>query len=98
MRKLVAATVAATLIASSALAATDSGPLAAGKTAGVKQAQASDDNTVWYIVGLGVVAAGIAIIASGNSNGALAVGTTTTTTTTPTTAATTTTKAATTST
>jgi hypothetical protein len=93
MRKLVAATVA---IASSALAATDSGPLAAGKTAGVRQAQASDDNTVWYIVGLGVVAAGIAIIASGNSNGSLVSGTVSTTTSTS--AATTTTKAATTST
>jgi hypothetical protein len=96
MRNFVAATVAATLIASSALAATDSGPLAAGKPTGVKQAQDFNDNTVWYIVGFGVVAAGIAIVASGNSNGALAAGTTTTTTTTS--SATTTTKAATTST
>ena len=96
MRNFVAAIAAATLIASSALAATDSGPLAAGKPAGVKHAQDANDNTVWYIVGFGVVAAGIAIVASGNSNGALATGSLTTTTTT--TSSATTTKAATTST
>lgn len=89
MRNFVAALMAASLVASSALAASDTGPLAAGKPAGVKQAQ-NDDNTVWYIVGLGVVAAGIAIVASGNSNGPLASGSLTTTTTTTTKASTTT--------
>jgi hypothetical protein len=95
MRNFVAATVAATMIASSAFAATDTGPLAVGKPAGVKQAQDKDDNTVWYVVGLGFVAAGIALVASGDSNGSLAPGTVTTTTSS---ATTTTTKAATTST
>jgi hypothetical protein len=78
MRKFVAATVAATLIASSALAATDTGPLPAGKPAGVRQAQ-DDDNTVWWVVGIGVVAAGIALVASGDSNNSLTSGTVTTT-------------------
>jgi len=89
MRGFVAATMAATLMVSSAFAATDAVPLAPGKSAGIKQAQAADDNTIWYIVGLGVVAAGIAIVASGNSNGALVSGTTSTTSTTATKASTT---------
>ena len=88
MRNVVAATLAATLFVTSALAATDLGPLPAGKPAGVKQAQdAMVDSTLWWIVGLGVIAAGIGVIASGNSNGALVAGTTTTTTTTTTAAA-----------
>jgi beta-lactamase regulating signal transducer with metallopeptidase domain len=91
MRSFVAATLAAVLTVSSALAAADSTPLAAGKPAGIKQAQDANDNTIWYIVGLGVVAAGIAIVASGNSNGALASGTTSTTSTTSTTKTSTTT-------
>ena len=90
MRNLVAAVMAASLVASSALAAPATGPLAAGKPAGVKQAQDMNDSTVWYIVGLGVVAAGVAIVASGNSNGPLASGSLTTTTTTSTKASTTT--------
>ena len=59
MRTFVAATVAATLIATSALAAVNVSPLPSGKPAGVKKAQ-DTDNTVWWVVGLGVVAAGVA--------------------------------------
>ena len=84
MRNFVAATLAVTMIASSAIAATDTGPLPAGKPAGVRQAQ-DNDNTVWWVVGLGFVAAGIALVASGSSNNNLAPGTVTTTTTTATT-------------
>jgi hypothetical protein len=65
MRTFVAATVAATLIATSALAAVTS-PLPSGKPAGVKKAQEAD-NTVWWVVGLGAVAAGVGLVASGNS-------------------------------
>ena len=75
MRNFVAATVAATLIATSALAATDGGSLAPGKPAGVKHAQFTGDNTVWWLVGLGVVAAGIALVASGSNNNSLTSGT-----------------------
>jgi hypothetical protein len=93
MRNFVAATMAAIMFASSAIAATDTGLLPAGKPAGVKQAQDKDD-TVWWVVGLGFVAAGIALVASGSSNGNLASGTVTTTST----STTTTTRATTTST
>lgn len=78
MRNFVAATVAASFIASSAIAATDSGPLPAGKPAGVKKAQ--EDETVWWVVGLGFVAAGIGLVASGDSNNNLAPGSVTTST------------------
>jgi len=78
MRNFVAATVAASFIASSAIAATDSGPLPAGKPAGVKKAQ--QDETVWWVVGLGFVAAGIGLVASGDSNNNLTPGSVTTST------------------
>jgi hypothetical protein len=67
MRTFVAATVAATLIATSALAAATVTSLPSGKPAGVKKAQDSDNNTVWWVVGLGAVAAGVGLVASGNS-------------------------------
>ena len=68
MRTIGAILLASNLIASSAFAATDaSAPLTPGKPAGVKQAQAMD-NTLLLVVGLGVVAAGIALVASGNGN------------------------------
>jgi hypothetical protein len=92
MRNFVAATVAASFIASSAIAATDTGPLPVGKPAGVKKAQTEDDNTVWWVVGLGFVAAGIGLVASGDSNSNLAQGTVSTTTTSTSSAATSTTK------
>jgi hypothetical protein len=75
MRNIVAAAVAATLMATSALAATDNSALAPGKPAGVQHAQDMSGNTVWWLVGLGVVAAGIALVASGSNNNALTSGT-----------------------
>jgi hypothetical protein len=78
MRNFVAATLAASLIASTAIAATDSGPLPAGKPAGVKKAQ--EDETVWWVVGLGFVAAGIGLVASGDGNNNLTPGSVTTST------------------
>jgi hypothetical protein len=96
MKNLCAVVAAASLLATSALAQT---PLAPGKPAGLLQAQEKDDNTLLYVAGIGLVAAGIGLLASGSSNNGAASsvattggGTTTTTTTT------TTTKAATTST
>ena len=80
MRTIGAAVLASSLIVSSAFAATNAAaPLAPGKPAGVKKAQAAD-NTMLMVLGLGVVAGGIALVASGNGNGSV---TTTTTGTTP---------------
>lgn len=80
MRTIGAAILASSLIVSSAFAATNAAaPLAPGKPAGVKKAQAAD-NTMLMVLGLGVVAGGIALVASGNGNGSV---TTTTTGTTP---------------
>jgi len=76
MRGLVAATVTATMIATGAFAAANVSPLPAGKPAGVKKAQDAD-NTVWWVVGLGAVAAGVGLVASGNGNGTVAATTTT---------------------
>ena len=64
MRIFGAAILASTLIVSSAFAAA---PLAPGKPAGVKQAQ-SQGNTVMVAVGIGIVAAGAALLATGNSS------------------------------
>lgn len=93
MRTIGSAILAATMIVTSAYAATDTvGPLAPGKPAGVKTAQASSDNTLWWVLGAGVVIGGIALVASGNSSnsvtGALTTTTTTTTSTTRSTAST----------
>jgi len=98
MRVFLAAALAVTLITTGSFAATDIGPLAAGKPAGVKGAQAMDDTTLFWVLGLGVAAAGIAVIASGNSNSSLLAGTTTSTTATTATTSTTKTTAATTAT
>ncbi|MES2256291.1 MAG: hypothetical protein V4559_14780 [Pseudomonadota bacterium] len=85
MRIICAAILASSLIVSSAFAATNvAAPLAPGKPAGVKQAQAAD-NTLLMVLGLGVVAGGIALVASGGGNDNPAAGTATTTTTTTTT-------------
>ena len=62
--------------------------LAPGKPAGVRKAQDTNDNTMIYIIGAGIVAAGIAIAASGDSDSNLTPGSVTTATTTKTTAAT----------
>lgn len=78
MRIIGAAFLASNLIVSSAFAADGAAPLPAGKPAGVKQAQ-EVDNTLLLVLGLGVVAGGIALVASGNGHSS--VGTTTTCTT-----------------
>jgi len=68
MRTIGAVLLASSLIVSSAFAGTDaSAPLTPGKPAGVKQAQMMD-NTLLLVVGLGVVAGGIALIAAGSGN------------------------------
>ena len=66
MRTFIAIALSSTLLASTALAA-DVGVLAAGKPAGVKQAQEMS-NTTWVLIGTGVVAA-IAIGVASGSNG-----------------------------
>ena len=79
MRTIGAALLASSLIASSAFAATDAtAPLTPGKPAGVKQAQ-SMDNTLLLVLGLGVVAGGIALVASSSGNSNVNVVTTATT-------------------
>jgi hypothetical protein len=78
MRTIGAVLLASSMIASSAFAGTDaSAPMAPGKPAGVKQAQ-NMDNTMLLVVGLGVVAAGIALVASGNGKSTVTSVTTTT--------------------
>jgi hypothetical protein len=54
------------LLASTAFAADSAGPLAAGKPAGVKQAQIGQAG--WILIGVGAVAA-IAIAVASSSNG-----------------------------
>jgi hypothetical protein len=66
MRTLIAAALSSVLIVSTAFAA-DVSPLAAGKPAGVKQAQALSQTT-WVLIGIGVVAA-VAIGVASSSNG-----------------------------
>jgi hypothetical protein len=76
MRMFLPSALALTMIASSAFAATDSTrPLAAGKPANFKQAQAADNNILWWVLGAGVIVGGIALVASGSSNGNLTTGT-----------------------
>lgn len=80
MRIIGAAILASSLVVSSSFAATNStAPLTPGKPAGVKQAQ-MEGNTLLLVLGVGVVAGGIALVASGNGNGSV---TTTTTGTNP---------------
>ena len=65
MRVLNYAVLAIALSASSALAGSDSTPLSAGKPAGIRQAQ-STDNTVLYVLGGTLVVVGIvAAVVSG---------------------------------
>jgi hypothetical protein len=79
MRAFLSAVLVSALFATGALA-TD-GALAPGKPAGVKQAQ-EQDNTLLYVAGIGLVAAGIAIAAS-SSNHHNTTTTTSTSTTSP---------------
>jgi len=68
MRLFISAALATALFASSALAGDVSGALAPGKPAGVRDAQLMD-NTVVIGLGVGLIAAGIAVAASsGNSH------------------------------
>jgi hypothetical protein len=68
MRKFCVLLSAAALLSGSAFAAdTGSSALAPGKPAGMRAAQ-DRDNTIVYIVGLGAIAAGVALIASGSSD------------------------------
>jgi hypothetical protein len=67
MRNFYAILTAAALLSGSAMAAGSDTSLAPGKPAGLRTAQ-EDDNTFVYILGLGVVAAGIALVASDNGH------------------------------
>ena len=66
MRTLIAVALSTTLIASAAFAADSSGPLPAGKPAGVKAAELGQ--TGWILIGVGALAAITIGVASG-SNG-----------------------------
>ena len=68
MRLFIAATVAATLIATNLMAAETVTPLTAGKPAGVQKAQDADTNTLWWVVGGAVVVGAIAAAASGGNS------------------------------
>jgi hypothetical protein len=83
MRIIGAAILASSLVVSSSFAATTSSnaPLAPGKPAGVKQAQ-MEGNTLLLVLGVGVVAGGIALVASGGSDHVVPATTTTSTSTT----------------
>ncbi len=67
MRTLIALALATSLVASSAFAADNAGPLAAGKPAGVHQAQVLS-TTAWVLIGVGVLTA-IAVGVASGSNG-----------------------------
>jgi len=68
MRVAISAILAASLSVTSALAeGSGAGPLAPGKPAGVQKAQGGD-NTILYIMGAGVVIAGIILVASGSGH------------------------------
>jgi hypothetical protein len=76
MRTFIVAALAASLAATTALAAA---PLAPGKPAGLKKAQ-DDSNLPLYVLGAGGAIAGIVILVSGDDNGTLTTGTLSTTT------------------
>jgi hypothetical protein len=81
MKVLTAAVLAFSLSVPAAMAADATAPLAAGKPAGVKQAQMG--NSGWLILGgIGIAAAGIALAASGGNGGSITPAPATTTTTT----------------
>ena len=77
--RIIGAATLALMLASSAFAATgSSAALAPGKPAGVHQAQMAGHTLLW-LLGLGIVAGGIAIAASGSGNGHTTTTTTTST-------------------
>lgn len=67
MRAIIAIALSSALLASTAVAS-ETGPLAPGKPAGVKQAQMEMGTTGWVLVGIGVVTA-IAVGVASGSNG-----------------------------
>jgi len=89
MRSFAAGALALSLVVSTAAGANSVTPMAPGKPAGVKQAQVQN-STMFVVLGVGLLAAGIGLAASGDSNVITPAPTTTTTTTTSTTATTTT--------
>lgn len=68
MRNLVAAALSVTLMASSAFAAGEVGPLTPGKPAGVKQAQEVDTTALLVIGGIVAVGAIIGITQASDGN------------------------------
>lgn len=78
MRILVPTLMVLSLMLPAAASAEQAGPLAAGKPAGVEQAQRGS-NAVLLVLGIGVVAAGVALVVSGNDNGTPPTPTTTAT-------------------
>lgn len=69
MRIIGAAVLATTLVATSAFAATTSvAPLASGKPAGAKEAALLGPQGAVILVGIGLLAAGVAITVSGSNN------------------------------
>jgi hypothetical protein len=72
MRYFGAALVATALMMGNAFAE----PLAPGKPAGVKQAQAGSPNTLMIIAGIGIVGLGIGLVASGKDGSKPSVTTT----------------------
>lgn len=80
MRAIGAVLLASSLMVSTSFAGTSADtPLAPGKPAGVKEAQAMD-NTLLLVLGLGVVAGGIALVASSSGHSSVATTTTSTST------------------
>jgi hypothetical protein len=79
MRSITSIVAAATILASSVMAASadTSAPLPAGKPAGVEKAQLAG-NGLLILFGLGIVAGGIALIATQGNNGNTVATTTTT--------------------
>jgi hypothetical protein len=67
MRVLCSGLLAATLSLSGALAAGDAPPLAPGKPAGVRKAQAESTTLIW-LLGAGLVIGGIALVATNGAD------------------------------
>ncbi len=76
MRSMLAPVLAIALTATSAFAA-DNAPLAAGKPAGVHQAQMGG-NSLFFLLGAAVIAGGIAIAVSNNNGNNVSASTTST--------------------
>lgn len=75
MRSFIAPVLAIALTTSGAFAADDAGPLAAGKPAGVKQADLAGSSLI-FLVGAAAIAVGIAIAVSNNNGNQTSTSTT----------------------